>query len=55
MAQPNYGFEKRQRELAKKRKKEEKLKRKAEAASAPPEGTENQDPQAEAPPQETQG
>ena len=30
MATPNYGYEKRQRELAKKQKKEEKLKRKAE-------------------------
>ena len=30
MATPNYGFEKRQKELAKKRKKEEKLKNKAE-------------------------
>lgn len=30
MPTPNYAYEKRQRELAKKRKKEEKLKRKAE-------------------------
>ena len=30
MATPNYGYEKRQKELAKKRKKEEKLKHKAE-------------------------
>lgn len=30
MATPNYGFEKRQRELAKKQKKEEKLRAKAE-------------------------
>ncbi len=30
MATPNYGYEKRQRELEKKRKKEEKLKAKAE-------------------------
>jgi hypothetical protein len=30
MAKPNYAFEKRQRELAKKKKKEEKLKDKAE-------------------------
>jgi hypothetical protein len=29
MAKPNYAFEKRQRDLAKKQKKEEKLKRKA--------------------------
>jgi len=30
LATPNYGYEKRQKELAKKRKKEEKLKAKAE-------------------------
>lgn len=30
MATPNYGYEKRQKELAKKRKKEDKLKSKAE-------------------------
>lgn len=30
MATPNYGYEKRQRELAKKQKKEEKLRNKAE-------------------------
>ena len=30
MATPNYGYEKRQKELAKKKKKEEKLKNKAE-------------------------
>ncbi|WHZ11613.1 MAG: hypothetical protein OJF60_002052 [Burkholderiaceae bacterium] len=30
MATPNYGYEKRQKELAKKRKKEEKLRAKAE-------------------------
>jgi len=35
MAQPNYGFAKRQRELAKKQKKEEKRRRK-EAENAPP-------------------
>lgn len=32
MATPNYGYEKRQRELAKKKKKEDKLRAKAEAA-----------------------
>jgi hypothetical protein len=32
MAKPNYQFEKRQRELAKKRKKEEKTQRKARTA-----------------------
>ncbi len=36
MATPNYGYEKRQRELAKKRKKEEKLKAKAERKSGLP-------------------
>lgn len=33
MAKPNYAFEKRQRDLAKKHKKEEKLKKKAANAS----------------------
>jgi hypothetical protein len=33
MAKPNYSFEKRQRELAKKKKKEEKLKEKADRKS----------------------
>ncbi len=38
MPSPNYGFEKRQRELAKKRKKEDKLKAKADRkAGVPPE------------------
>ncbi len=36
MATPNYGFEKRQKELAKKRKKEDKLKAKAERKSGMP-------------------
>ena len=41
MATPNYGFEKRQKELAKKRKKEDKLKAKSERKSGflPDEGT----------------
>jgi hypothetical protein len=42
MAKPNYQFAKRQRDLAKKQKKEEKAHRKAEAkadAERPPEGT----------------
>jgi len=43
MAKPNYSFEKRQRDLAKKAKKEEKRLRKA-AGTAAPDGTENQDP-----------
>ena len=34
MAKPNYSFEKRQREIAKKKKKEEKLSRKQPAAPA---------------------
>ncbi|MBL0093561.1 MAG: hypothetical protein IPP50_15230 [Piscinibacter sp.] len=41
MAKPNYSFEKRQRELAKKKKKEEKAKEKAERKTGPgqsPEG-----------------
>ena len=33
MATPNYGYEKRQKELAKKRKKEDKLKNKSERKS----------------------
>ena len=36
MATPNYGFEKRQKELAKKRKKEDKLKAKAERKTGAP-------------------
>jgi hypothetical protein len=36
LATPNYGFEKRQKELAKKRKKEDKLKAKAERKSGVP-------------------
>lgn len=42
MATPNYGYEKRQKELAKKRKKEEKLKAKSERK---PEGTGDEDGQ----------
>jgi hypothetical protein len=38
VATPNYGYEKRQKELAKRRKKEDKLKAKAERKSAPGEG-----------------
>jgi hypothetical protein len=41
MAKPNYAFEKRQRDLAKKQKKEEKLKRKTGPDDAQP-----QDPEA---------
>ncbi len=36
MATPNYGYEKRQKELAKKRKKEDKLKAKAERKQGGP-------------------
>lgn len=36
MATPNYGYEKRQKELAKKRKKEDKLKQKAERKQGGP-------------------
>jgi hypothetical protein len=46
MASPNYQFEKRRRELDKKAKKQDKLRRKVESAKAPP--SENSDP---APPQ----
>lgn len=42
MAKPNYSFEKRQRDLAKKAKKEEKRLRKANG-SANPDGAETQD------------
>ncbi|MEP6556880.1 MAG: hypothetical protein ABJB17_00230 [Burkholderiales bacterium] len=45
MATPNYGFEKRQKELAKKRKKEEKLKNKAVRKIGPDDGSEPQDDQ----------
>jgi hypothetical protein len=45
MAKPNYSFEKRQRDLAKKAKKEEKRLRKAGTA-ANPEGTETPEPAA---------
>jgi hypothetical protein len=38
VATPNYGYEKRQKELAKKQKKEEKLKAKAERKKAGPGG-----------------
>ncbi len=40
MATPNYGYEKRQKELAKKRKKEDKLKSKAERKTGAPDGSE---------------
>jgi hypothetical protein len=40
MAKPNYSFEKRQRELAKKKKKEEKAREKADRKSNPGQGGE---------------
>lgn len=43
MATPNYGYEKRQRELAKKQKKEEKLRNKAERKSHGDGGADEQD------------
>jgi hypothetical protein len=41
VAKPNFQFEKRQKELAKKKKNEEKLKRKLEKHAAPPEAGAN--------------
>ena len=46
MAKPNYSFEKRQRELAKKKKQDEKLKEKAERKSGSGSGDEGS-PQAD--------
>jgi hypothetical protein len=48
MATPNYNYEKRQRELAKKKKKEEKL-RERDARKNSPEGEFGQNPDGEAP------
>ncbi len=45
MATPNYSYEKRQRELAKKRKAEEKRQRKL--SGKPEDGTANDEPQAD--------
>ena len=44
MAKPNYSFEKRQRELAKKKKKEEKLKEKAERKASGETAPEDSEP-----------
>jgi hypothetical protein len=41
LAKPNYQHEKRQKDLAKKKKKEEKLRRKADKANAPKESPES--------------
>ena len=51
MAKPNYSFQKRQRELAKKQKKEAKLKER-ELAKAGGAQSPDQGPEAEAPPNE---
>jgi len=55
MAKPNYSFEKRQRELAKKKKKEEKAREKAERKSGPGQATDapegNVEPAGSAPPE----
>ncbi|HZE91073.1 MAG TPA: hypothetical protein VE029_05090 [Rhizobacter sp.] len=59
MAKPNYSFEKRQRELAKKKKKEEKLKEKAgrkvgSESGEPDDGEPSTDGTSDAPPAENQ-
>ena len=51
LATPNYGYEKRQKELAKKRKKEDKLKAKAERKSGVHGDSPQDDDPAIAPPQ----
>jgi hypothetical protein len=51
VATPNYGYEKRQRELAKKRKKEEKALRKAQGLPPLPDGDEAPEGEAGTPPQ----
>ena len=48
MATPNYGYEKRQKELAKKRKKEDKLRAKSERKSDGSPGQDDQDGEAPA-------
>ena len=53
MATPNYGYEKRQKELAKKRKKEEKLKNKSERKGPGEEDGTTQSPDVEAAPDAT--
>jgi hypothetical protein len=47
MAKPNYSFEKRQRELAKKKKKEEKAREKAERKTSPGQAPDGQSENAE--------
>jgi hypothetical protein len=48
LATPNYGYEKRQKELAKKRKKEDKLRAKSERKSDGSPGQDDQDGEAPA-------
>ena len=54
MAKPNYSFEKRQRELAKKKKKEEKLKEKELRKGSPGQGDEPANGQPQETPSEGQ-
>lgn len=49
MAKPNYQHEKRQKDLARKKKQEEKLRRKAEKANAPKENPEASPAEGETP------
>ena len=51
MAKPNYAFAKRQRDLAKKQKKEEKRLRKAGTTDAPPQDVDVQTPSTNEKPQ----
>jgi hypothetical protein len=53
VATPNYGYEKRQKELAKKRKKEDKLKRKAEGKPDEPDDSSDADTASGAPSEDT--
>nr|WP_315472568.1 hypothetical protein [uncultured Undibacterium sp.] len=53
MATPNYGYEKRQKELAKKRKKEEKLKNRAERAPGSEGDQDESDPDIDTPKDDT--
>jgi hypothetical protein len=55
VATPNYGYEKRQKELAKKRKKEDKLRDKANRKTGAPDGSDDQQaPDGGAPPAQPQ-
>jgi hypothetical protein len=56
LATPNYGYEKRQKELAKKKKKEEKLKHKADRkVSDDPEAVEQAGTESESPDESSPG